>query len=264
MLAKKAGLYNVNLSEPFRLSRFKVDLFCQCPRCFYLDRKLGVSKPSGAPFTLNNTVDTLLKREFDSYREKGIVHPFLKEKGIEAVPFAHPEIEDWRNNKVGIQYLHLSTNFCLYGAIDDVWLLPTGELAIVDYKAKSTTEEITLEPKRKKNGEIVKTDRYLISYQKQIEFYQWLFQMKGFKVSKTAYFVFANALKDSESFVDRLEFERVLISHEGDTSWIEPTIKAAFNCLNSEDLPESGHECDFCKYRAAAQAVEYIKIDEVT
>jgi hypothetical protein len=84
--------------------------------------------------------------------------------------------------------------------------------------------------------------------------------MKGFKVSNTAYFVFANAQKDRASFGDKLDFERVLISHEGDTSWIEPTIEAVFNCLNSNDLPEPGHECDFCKYRAAAQEIE--KIDQ--
>ncbi len=28
--------------EPFKLSRSKIDLFLNCPRCFYLDRRLGV------------------------------------------------------------------------------------------------------------------------------------------------------------------------------------------------------------------------------
>jgi hypothetical protein len=112
-LKKNRILFDASSSEPFRLSRTKVDLFCQCPRCFYLDRKLGVSQPSGAPFTLNIAVDALLKKEFDAYREKREVHPFLRANGIEAVPFSHPEIENWRNNKVGIQYIHPSTNYCL-------------------------------------------------------------------------------------------------------------------------------------------------------
>lgn len=173
----------------------------------------------------------------------------------------HPEIENWRNNKVGIQYLHLPTNFSLYGAIDDIWQLSSGELVIVDYKAKATSHEITLEPKRMKNGDIVKTDRYLISYQKQIEFYQWLFRMNGFKVSKTAYFVFANAQKDRPSFNDQLIFEKFLIAHQGDDSWIEPTIEAAARCLASEELPSPAADCDYCKYRMKAQIIEKMELE---
>ena len=66
----KKLLFDPNLSEPMPLSRSKIDLFLKCPKCFYLDRKLGISQPSGAPFTLNMAVDTLLKKEFDVYRQK--------------------------------------------------------------------------------------------------------------------------------------------------------------------------------------------------
>ncbi len=241
-----------NTCRSSKNERSKVDNFLKCPRCFYLDRKLGISQPSGAPFTLNNAVDSLLKKEFDGYREKGEVHPFIAEKGILGVPLSHPEIENWRNNRVGIQYLHPATNFFLYGAIDDVWQLPSGELVIVDYKAKATAKEITLEPKKKKNGDMVKTDRYLISYKNQIEFYQWLFRMNGFEVSNMAYFVFANAQKDRETFGDRLDFEKVLIPYEGDDSWVESALLSISECLRSDTVPASGHECDYCKYVQAA------------
>lgn len=249
-MAKKI-LFDPSTSEPLRLSRSKIDLFTQCRRCFYFDRKIGVSQPSGALYTLNQAVDTLLKREFDFYRERGEIHPFVKANGIDAVPFSPPEIEDWRNNKTGVQYLHAPTNFFLYGAIDDVWQLASGELVIVDYKAKATDKEITLEPKRKKNGDIVKTDRYLIGYKKQIEFYQWLFEKNGFQVSKTAYFVFANALKDRTTFDDELKFEKILIAYHGDTSWIEPTLFEIRKCLESDKIPDPCEDCDCCQYCSA-------------
>jgi hypothetical protein len=51
--------------EPFKVSRSKIDLFCECQRCSYLDLRLGVKRPSMPAFTLNNAVDELLKREFD-------------------------------------------------------------------------------------------------------------------------------------------------------------------------------------------------------
>ena len=53
------GLYESGLTEPFKISRSKIDLFLQCPRCFYLDRKLGVARPPGFPFSLNSAVDAL-------------------------------------------------------------------------------------------------------------------------------------------------------------------------------------------------------------
>ena len=59
------NLYDPNDSQPFRLSRSKLELFLECPRCFYLDRVRGIGRPPGFPFNLNSAVDTLLKKEFD-------------------------------------------------------------------------------------------------------------------------------------------------------------------------------------------------------
>lgn len=244
------------MTDSPKISRSKVDLFCQCPRCFWLDKKHGVTQPSGAPFVLNNLVDSLLKRECDIYREKQEVPLFLRGLGLEAVPFKHPEMDAWRNNRKGIRYVHKATGLCLYGAVDDVWVLPSDELVIVDYKAKATENKITLEPKRKKNGEIIKTERYLISYKKQVEFYQWLLRRNGFKVSDTAYFLFANAHKARDAFEDQLTFEKVLIAHQGDTSWIEPTIEAIALCLQSNSAPDATPDCDYCQYRQKARLVE--------
>lgn len=69
------GLYNPSSKQPFKLSRSKIDLFLSCPRCFYLDRRLGVSRPPGFPFALNSAVDALLKQEFDAHRANGTKHP---------------------------------------------------------------------------------------------------------------------------------------------------------------------------------------------
>lgn len=65
------NLYDLNSSEPYKLSRSRIEVFMQCPRCFYLDRRLGVDRPPGFPFALNSAVDALLKKEFDLLREKG-------------------------------------------------------------------------------------------------------------------------------------------------------------------------------------------------
>lgn len=141
------NLYDPASNKPFKLSRSKIERFMECPRCFYLDRRLGIDRPDGPPFNLNIAVDALLKREFDAYRERGEPHPLMKAANVDAVPFAHTELEKWRTNFTGVQFHHEPTNLIISGAVDDLWVNPAGELMIVDYKATSTSEVIT--PDRK-------------------------------------------------------------------------------------------------------------------
>lgn len=117
---RSRNLYNPGDIKPFKLSRSKIDLFLECPRCFYLDRRLGVGRPPGFPFTLNNAVDTLLKQEFDIYRTSGKPHPLIEQYGVDAQPVLHEDLDKWRQNFVGVQYLHEPTNLIITGAIDDL------------------------------------------------------------------------------------------------------------------------------------------------
>ena len=43
-MAKRKKLYEAGMEGPFRLSRSKVELYRNCPRCFYLDRRLGIGR----------------------------------------------------------------------------------------------------------------------------------------------------------------------------------------------------------------------------
>ena len=174
-------LYEPGTSGPFRLSRSKVDLYRNCPRCFYLDRRLGIARPRSFPFNLNSAVDALLKAEFDRYREAGEPHPYMVREGLAAVPFVHPDLNRWRHNFTGISADCPGTPFELFGAIDDVWIETGSEqLIIVDYKATSKNSEVSIDAD------------WQISYKRQMEFYQWLFRHNGFQVSDTGYFVYCN------------------------------------------------------------------------
>ena len=82
------NLYDPKSKEPFRLSRSKIELFISCPKCFYLDRRLGVAQPHGFPFALNSAVDALLKKEFDILRIKDKTHPLIKKYKVNAIPLS--------------------------------------------------------------------------------------------------------------------------------------------------------------------------------
>src|SRR3989344_89654 len=229
----------------WRLSRSKIDLFLEWKRCFYIDNVLGTARPKGYPFTLNSAVDKLLKKEFDIHRAAASRHPLMEEYGLDAVPYSHPSIDEWRDAlKGGIKFLHPATSMLISGGIDDVWVNPKGELIVVDYKATSKDEEVNLDAEWQND------------YKHQMEIYQWLFIKNGFKVSSTGYFVYVNGQTDREAFDGKLEFDVKLIPYTGTTDWIEKTIIDIKKCLDDGKTPEAAEDCDYCSYVNARGNVE--------
>lgn len=225
----------------FRLSRSKIALYLECPRCFYVDNRLGVARPPGFPFNLNSAVDALLKKEFDAHRTNGTRHPLCDVYGVDAVPFAHKDIDIWRENFKGIEVRHEETGLVVSGAVDDVWQNPQGELIVVDYKSTSKDKKIESLDEEWHEG-----------YKRQIEIYQWLLRQKGFEVSDTAYWVYANASKDEKAFDGKLIFDVTLVPHTGKTDWVEPTLRDLAACARGSEVPKAAQSCDYCRYREAA------------
>ncbi len=236
---RKRSLFDPHATAPFRLSRSKIELFTKCPRCFYLARRLGIGQPPGFPFNLNSAVDILLKKEFDIHRAKNKAHPLMSAYGLDAVPFSHDKLDEWRDPFKGITYHHTPTNLLITGGVDDVWRHKNGELIIVDYKATSKESEVTIDAE------------WQDSYKRQMEIYQWLFRKNGFPVTDTGYFVYCNGKRDREAFDGRLEFDIKLIPYKGSDGWIEEALGEIRSCLERDILPESSLACEYCLYTNA-------------
>lgn len=241
--AERNKPYQPGQTGVFKLSRSKIELFTQCPRCFWLDVRLKIKRPSSPPFQINKAIDELLKKEFDVYRAKGEAHPMMLESKIKAVPMQHEDLDKWRHNFTGVTALHEPTNLHIFGAIDDVWVNAKGELIVVDYKATAKAKEVDID------------SDWQISYKRQMEIYQWLLRQNGFKVNNTAYFVYTNGRLDLDGFFDKVEFRTKIIAYKGDDAWVEPTIKKMKKCMDG-DMPAvgtaaMGGECEFCLYAKA-------------
>ena len=161
-------------------------------------------------------------------------------KGIEAVPFAHADLDTWRHNFTGVRYLDPKTNFLVFGSVDDVWQKKDGELIVLDYKATWTSKEFSWD------------DHWKQAWKRQLEVYQWLFRKNGFKVSKTGYFVYCTVDSSVPSFDKKLQFDMTLQTYEGDDSWIDPTLAKARECLSQDKIPKPALDCDYCAYRKAS------------
>ena len=142
---RQSSFYKPGQNENFKISRSKFSNFLDCKRCFYLDRVKGLQEPSMPGWSLNTTVDDLLKKEFDVYREKQEPHPIFKEYNLNFIPFQHEDIDRWRNSlSGGISYIDEETNLIIQGGVDDIWYNTlTKEIIVVDYKAQSQNGKIT-------------------------------------------------------------------------------------------------------------------------
>ena len=213
-----------------KVSRSKLELLFECPRCFWLYAGKGIARPFGAPYTINNAVGFLLKQEFDVHRNNGTAHYLIKREGIDAIPFLHEDIDKWRNSFTGIQYHYKKTDCLIFGAVDDIWVDSKGKLIVVDYKASGAKE-----------GELYD------SYKRQMEIYQWLLRMNGFKVLQRGYFVYCRVNKDNGFPKGKLSFDIKVQPYDGNDSWVEDKILEAKKILDGK-IPSSSEECTYCKY----------------
>lgn len=224
-----------------KLSRSKIELLFECPRCFWLYVGKGIARPFGAPYTINNAIDFLLKQEFDEHRRSGTPHPLIQREGIDAIPFNHPEIDKWRHNFTGIQYHHSATDFLVFGAVDDIWVDSKGNLIVVDYKASGAKE-----------GELYD------SYKRQMEVYQWLLRQTGFKVLDRGYFVYCRVNKDDGFEDGQLSFDVKVQPYDGKADWIEEKLIEAKSILDGK-LPKPNENCIYCKYFHSVETYENTK-----
>jgi len=236
------------VSNTLKISRSGLKLFLDCPRCFWLDLHHKIKRPPGYPFTLSIAVDYLVKKEFDTYREKGQLPPVLKNYGIkDAKLYNGEDFSEWRNNFKGISYFDETLNAYLYGAVDDVLEFSDGSLGVIDYKS-SGAKEITIYD----------------DYQKQMDVYNYILKQKGHETCPEAFFVFYKVIKEGETgFNNALKFTEEVRPVKVNTDWVGPAFENAVELARSETSPAPGTSgkyghCDHCHYVEMASQYKII------
>jgi len=235
-----------------KLSRSAIELSIRCPRCFVLERRLGLKPPSMIPLTLAVATDALLKNEFDGLRNSDRVHPIWQREGLRVRAFGHPELDTWRSNFKGIRIRH-DSGADIYGAVDDIWQnLDSDELHVVDFKSTSKKDAPSLE------------GGFGDSYKRQMEIYQWLLRSAGHRVSNTGYFLYVNGRKEGgfyrgDSIEGFMSFETTLIPYVGNDSWVEAALNRAIELLKSDVIPACSSTCDSCRYFSERQKLEDVR-----
>ena len=241
--ARASSIYTPNQQEDFKVSRGRFSDFLTCPRCFYLNRVKGLDPPGTPGWTLNETTDLLLKKEFDQCRARQIPHRLFLPNGLgHVVPFDHPEMDNWRDSlHHGLMLRHKDTSIILTGGVDDIWQdTRTNQLILVDYKSQA------------KNGRVDKRDYlddpYHDGYKTQMDFYAYLLSGMGFEVHQIAYFLVCNAKRDDDGFHKIMNFDEYLVPYSWDMSWIEEEVDKMVALMNQHQIPEPHESCKNCAY----------------
>ena len=92
--SRKSSIYRPGQTDDFKISRGRFSNFLTCKRCFYLDRVMGLDAPGTPGWTLNETTDLLLKKEFDECRATQTPHRLFSKNSLDhLVPFQHPDMD---------------------------------------------------------------------------------------------------------------------------------------------------------------------------
>ena len=151
-------------------------------------------------------------------------------------------MDDWRDSlRKGLMVRYDDSNIILSGGVDDIWFdTQSEELIVVDYKSQASNYEV--------NPKSYLSSAYHEAYKVQMDFYNYLLNLMGFKTGLISYFLVVNADRYAEGFFGEMKFSETLIPYKHDFSWIDREVNNMIDCLNSEKLPESHISCENCAY----------------
>src|SRR3989338_1065151 len=106
---------------PIKLSPSTLNLFLECPRCFWLDKVKNIKRPRGIFPSLPGGMDRVIKAYFDTFRAKSVLPPELDGGNFEGVKLFSDQdrLERWRSWKTGLVYRD-GDGSVLGGALDDL------------------------------------------------------------------------------------------------------------------------------------------------
>ncbi|MCS7179873.1 MAG: PD-(D/E)XK nuclease family protein [bacterium] len=217
------------------LSAHSLNIFRECERCFYLQIKYKISRPRGPIPSIATGIDSLIKDYFEYFRRKDKLPPFLEGKinGKLITNLKKTYYYDIENYN----------NYYLWGHLDEVIELPDGLFIPLDHKTRAS----------------LPSDEPHEAYKFQLGIYSLLLKKenKGQEVNY-GYLIYyypekklidyeAEEIKNIINF--NFEVKKVKLD-EGkfNLDEIKETIIKAIECIETNKIPSSGQNCEFCQW----------------
>lgn len=213
----------------YNLSPSSLNLFRECPRCFWLQVNRNIKRPRGPYPSIATGIDGVLKRYFDGYRQKGELPPFLRDKIkgklaskslLDALRFSDPE-----------------NNLIFYGYLDDCVILQDNTYAPLDHKTRATAPN-DVHP----------------AYQFQMDCYTFLLEKNNCPTSHKAFLVYYTP-SSITAIQEGIKFDLKVMEVKTDLRNAETILYHALQSLKAS-LPKPEGDCEFCKW--ASGGLSYI------
>lgn len=208
--------------EKIFLSPATINLYRECPRCFYMHIKYDIKRPRGPMPSIATGLDSVFKKYFNYYRSIKELPPELRK-----------EMKGFLIEKLKpTYYKDIRKGYCLLGKLDDCLVTERGTYVPLDHKTRASV-----------------ADDVHPAYQLQMELYCILLEGNGMKTEDAAYLLYYYPLNVSPeegagSIVFGMDIKKVDVDIGHATTFLEEAIA----CLEQNKLPEASKECEYCRW----------------
>jgi len=218
------------MTDTIYLSPSKLNLFQECPLCFWLHVVKDIHRPEGVFPSLPGGMDNLIKDYFDKYRVLGKMPPEIEGKVQGKLISDQKLLDEWRSisKESSPKYFDKELNAYLFGALDECFI--NGDYYIpVDYKTR---------------GYDLKEDS-LSFYQTQLDCYTLLLEAEGYKHLSFGYLIYYIPTEVRENGVVQFKVEAHKLKTNPKQGY--EIFRQAVRCARSSQ-PASHSECQFCSW----------------
>ena len=213
----------------YSLSPHSINLYEECPRCFWANINENKKRPSGPFPSLPSGMDRVFKAHFDYFRKRRELPPELAELSSVHLFESESLLKKWRNDRSGLSWKDSDGNE-LCGSLDEVLETDEGRrLIVLDYKTR---------------GFPLKEDTAGL-YQRQLDIYNFILQQNGYDTEDYAFllFFYPKALNRTGT----VSFNKQLVKMPVDVSRAENAFENAIKLLKGPK-PDLNQYCNFCNW----------------
>lgn len=213
--------------KSIRLSPSTLNLFLECPRCFWLHINENIHRPRGIFPSLPSGMDNVIKTYFDKYRAKNELPLEIKGEVQGKLISDLNLLNQWRDWRTGLGYNDEVLGVSLFGALDDC-LQDGKEYIVLDYKTRGFPP---------KEGD---SEKY---YTNQLDCYSLLLEENGYPTKGIGYLVYYYPKEVKEQ--GKIDFNIKVVELNTDPNRAKKTLQDAVKLL-SGSIPPHHSECEYC------------------
>ncbi len=220
--------------KKIQLSPSSLNVFLECPKCFWLEYRGNIHRPKGPFPSLPSGMDVVIKKYFDRYRAVGKLPSEIEHQVTGQLLSDIEVLNKWRSWRSGLSYYDKEFDAVLVGALDDC-VVHEGQYIPMDYKTRGFDV--------KEGGEGF--------YQNQLNCYAFLLEAQNLSQPGYAYLVY---------FIPKEITEKGLVKFSVEPKKVATDSEAALKVFRDAaaivrgPMPSAHNKCQFCAWGKSVAA----------